>query len=197
MAEATRLGGAALVLVGVPAGMYYVGWAMWEGGPSLWAALLCIAIGATHWALFPFLVKEAAPLALVLMVLNISWILMCILRSDMSQDQRMHDQGVTEQAVVTQWIRTSDPMGGTYDEVTAIALRLPGGGRSRLELKGAHAPAVGTTVQVTRDPQGDVPIRLGSRPDAPGGVLATIALVVVLGTSLTLSTGAAVVVKDW
>lgn len=78
----------------------------------------------------------------------------------------MHDQGVTEQAVVTEWIRTSDPMSGVYD-------------------------------QVTRDPQGDVPIRLGPRPGAPGGVLATITLVVVLGTSLTLSTGAAAVVKDW
>ncbi|MFD7837356.1 hypothetical protein [Streptomyces sp. NPDC059761] len=197
MAEAARLGGAAVVLVGIPAGMYYVGWAMWEGSPGPWAALLFIVIGATHWVLFPFLVKEAAPFALVLMVLNISWILLFILRSGMSEEQRMHDQGVTEQAVVTEWIRTSDPMGGVYDQVTAIDLKLPGGGTPRLELKGAHAPAVGTTVQVTRDPQGDVPIRLGPRPGAPGGVLATITLVVVLGTSLTLSTAAAAVVKDW
>ncbi|MFE6844553.1 hypothetical protein [Streptomyces sp. NPDC057686] len=86
---------------------------------------------------------------------------------------------MTEQAVVTEWIRTSDPMGGVYDQVTATDLKLPGGGRTRLELMGAHAPAVGTAVQVTRDPQGDAPIRLGPRPGAPGGVLAAIALVVV------------------
>ncbi|MFE3765557.1 hypothetical protein ACFXPI_27790 [Streptomyces sp. NPDC059104] len=196
MAEVTRLGGAAVVLVGIPAGMYYVGWAMWEGGPSPWAGLLFLAIGATHWALFPFLVKEAAPLALVLMFLNISWILLFILRSDMSEDQRMHDQGVTEQAVVTEWIRTSDPMSGIRDQVTSIGLKLPDGGGPRLELKGAHPPAGGSTVQVTRDPRGDVPIRLGPRPGAPGGVLATITLVVVLGTSLTLSTAAAAFVKD-
>ncbi|MFD9304058.1 hypothetical protein ACFWCB_15640 [Streptomyces sp. NPDC060048] len=61
----------------------------------------------------------------------------------------------------------------------------------RLALKGAAAPQAGGSVEVTRDPRGEVPIRFGPRPDAPGSVLATIALVVVIGSCLVCSVAAA------
>ncbi|MFJ5806151.1 hypothetical protein [Streptomyces sp. NPDC093093] len=45
-------------------------------------------------------------------------------------------------------------------------------------------------MEVTRDPYGRIPIRLGPRPDAPGGVLAGIALVVLIGSGLVCSVAA-------
>ncbi|MFD9380613.1 RidA family protein [Streptomyces sp. NPDC059999] len=49
---------------------------------------------------------------------------------------------------------------------------------------------MGASVEVTHDPDGRIPIRLGPRPDAPGGVLAGIALVVLIGSGLVCSVAA-------
>ncbi|MFG2415064.1 hypothetical protein [Streptomyces goshikiensis] len=188
---------AGAVLLGVPAGMYLAARTVWEGRPGPWAALLFIAVVALHGVGFWWAAKNAgAGPALVVLVLNLSWMLLVYLRVDMRDDQTMHDRGVTEQAVVTGWIRTSDPFAGVDDEVTAIDVTLPTGAAARLQLRGAHAPRVGESVRTTRDPDARLPPRLGPRPDAPGTIAATITLVFVITSSLLISTTMASATRD-
>ncbi|MFG2713017.1 hypothetical protein ACGFX2_21030 [Streptomyces goshikiensis] len=188
---------AGAVLLGVPAGRYLAARTVWEGRPSPWAALLFLAVVAFHGVGFWWAAKNGgAAMALVVLVLNLSWMLLVYLRVDMRDDQTMHDRGVTEQAVVTGWIRTSGPFAGADEEVTAIDVRLPTGAAARLRLKGAPAPQVGESVRTTRDPDAHVPTRLGPRPEAPGTVLATITLVFVMTSSLLISTAMASAARD-
>ncbi|MFD9414844.1 hypothetical protein ACFWC9_09000 [Streptomyces goshikiensis] len=188
---------AGAVLLGVPAGMYLAARTVWEGRPGPWAALLFIAVMVLHGVGFWWAAKNAgAAMALAVLALNLSWMLLVYLRVDMRDDQTMHDRGVTEQSVVTRWIRTSDPFAGVDDEVTAIDVRLPTGASARLSLKGAPAPRVGESVRTTRDPDARVPLRLGPRPDAPGTVPATIALVLLITSSLLISTAMASATRE-
>ncbi|GGZ70818.1 hypothetical protein GCM10010371_33530 [Streptomyces subrutilus] len=185
------------VLAGVPVGTYLAAWAAWEGRLGPWTAPLFLSVVLLHWVAVWWAARhDGAAVAVVVLVLNLSWMLLVHLRIDLREERAVHERGVTERAVVTQWIRTSDPFAGVRDAVTAIELALPAGGAARLELDGAGAPPVGAAVQVTRDPDGRVPIRLGGPPAAPGGGPATIALVLVLGSSLFLSARAAAAVHD-
>ncbi|MFE3630643.1 hypothetical protein [Streptomyces goshikiensis] len=188
---------AGAVLLGVPAGMYLAARTVWEVSPSPWAALLFIAVVVLHGVGFWWAAKNAgAGPALAVLVLNLSWMLLVYLRVDMRDDQAMHDRGVTEQAVVTGWIHTSDPFAGVDDEVTAIDVTFPTGAAARLRLGGAHAPRIGESVRATRDPDAHVPPRLGPRPDAPGTIPATITLVFVIAASLAISTTMASAARD-
>ncbi|MER5867514.1 hypothetical protein [Kitasatospora sp. NPDC002040] len=163
-------------------------------GPGGWSApVILIGTVLAMWVGIYWMSRNDVPVAAwALFVLNAAWLALVLLRGGMQEQQTLHDRGVTAPAVVTRWISTSDPMGGVDHRVTAVEVELPSGaGVARLELKGAAAPEVGTSVQVTRDPGGRVPIRLGPRPAEPGSALATIALTVVLGSSLVGSVTAA------
>ncbi|MFI5617642.1 hypothetical protein [Streptomyces sp. NPDC051567] len=220
VARVFSVGAGVLVLVGFPAAVYGSAWAVWQGRGDWRAALLFIGTVLFMWVGIVWLVKQDAPvLATAMLVVHLAWLVFVYVRIDMRDDQMMHDRGVTAQATVVQWVRTSDPWAGVQNEVTAIDVSLPGGAGNpggpdstggpdsaggtggsgaveRLQLKGARAPQVGAYVQVTRDPGGQVPIRLGPRPDAPGGVVAWIFLAVMTAGSLICSTGAAVAVAE-
>lgn len=180
-----------LLFVGLPAGAWVSAWGVWREAAGWITVLLFIGTVLSMWVGCWWLDgRRAGAAAGALFVLNAAWLVLVIVRSDMREAQTMHDRGVTESAVVTERIHTSDLMSGVDDKVTAVRLALPSVGAVHLELKGASAPAVGESVQVTRDPQGRVPIRLGPRPRAPGGTLATIALVVVIGSALVCAAAA-------
>nr|WSX53862.1 hypothetical protein OG409_36045 [Streptomyces sp. NBC_00974] len=192
-----RFGTTGAVFAGVPAGLYLAARILWEGRSGPWAIPLFAGVVLLQWVGVGVSAKRVgAGLAVVVLVLNGSWMLLVLLRSDMREGRTMHDRGVTEQAVVTEWIRTSDPFAGVDNKVTVIVVRLPAGDIARLELNGARAPEVGGAVQVTRDPGGRFPIRLGGRPGAPGGVLAMITLIVMIGSGLGAAAAWASIAND-
>ncbi|MER5776693.1 hypothetical protein ABT144_20800 [Streptomyces sp. NPDC002039] len=190
--KALSAGGRILLLVVPAAAAYGSAWAVWAGSGGRSAVLIFVCAVVAQWAGVVWLAKRDAMIAVAaLLVMNVAWLALTWIRTDMREEETMHDRGVTARAVVTGWIRTSDPLGGVYDKVTSIDVRLPDeAGVRRLQLMGAGAPDVGESVEVTRDPGGRVPIRLGPRPDAPGGVLATIALIVMIGSGLVCSVAA-------
>ncbi|MEU3062677.1 hypothetical protein AB0P12_13895 [Streptomyces subrutilus] len=55
---------------------------------------------------------DGAAVAVVVLVLNLSWMPLVRLRIDLREERAVHERGVTERAVVTQWIRASDPFAG-------------------------------------------------------------------------------------
>ncbi|MFJ4340172.1 hypothetical protein [Streptomyces sp. NPDC088915] len=93
---------------------------------------------------------------------------------------------MTGTATVSRWIRSSDPFAGVDDRVTAVDVTLPGGTTTRPELGGKRAPRLGGEVEVTRDPRGIQPSRLGPRPGEPDGLrtAARVVLVLLVGASL-------------
>ncbi|MCC9311806.1 hypothetical protein LN042_32890 [Kitasatospora sp. RB6PN24] len=100
------------------------------------------------------------------------------------EQQILHDRGVTSTGVVT-GIRThtSDSGAPTQD---GVHVRM-NDGRS-FDVDGE--PRVGSTVQVTADPLGRIPPRLGRRPAAPSGqalqvTLAVLAIGHVMAASIT------------
>ncbi|MFE2529719.1 hypothetical protein ACFXEL_36460 [Streptomyces sp. NPDC059382] len=190
--KALWVGGRILLAAVAVAAAYGSSWAVWAGSGGWSAVLILVCAVVAQWAGVAWLARRGAMIAVVaLLVMNVAWLALTWIRTDMREEQTLHDRGVTTRAVVTGWIHTSDPLGGVDDAVTAIDVRLPDdGGVRRLQLMGAGAPDVGESVEVTRDPGGRVPIRLGPRPDAPGGVPATIALIVLIGSSLVCSVAA-------
>ncbi|MFD3809024.1 hypothetical protein ACFWSF_26475 [Streptomyces sp. NPDC058611] len=192
-----RVAASGAVLVGIPAGSYFAARTVWESPPNNpWTLLLALAVLALHWAIAILCIKSGEDIgvagAVFMVVLSLAWLGLVNVQGDMRDDQRMHDQGVSEQAVVAQLVRTSDPFGGVKNQVTAIVVRLPGGGCTSLELKGAPVPRLGESMQVTWDPGGRIPTRFGGRPEAPGSGLATTFLVFVLVLTLLPAAGAAV-----
>ncbi|WP_392894902.1 hypothetical protein [Streptomyces sp. LN699] len=190
--KALRVGGWILPPVIAAAAAYGSVRVVWAGNGGWTTVLVFVGTTLALWAGMAWLARRDAMIAVAaLLVLNVAWLALTWIRTDMREEQAMHDRGVTTQAVVTGWIRTSDPFGGVDKKVTSIDVRLPGdGGVRRLELMGAGAPDMGASVEVARDPYGRIPIRLGPRPDAPGGVLAGIALVVLIGSGLVCSVAA-------
>ncbi|GAA3119640.1 hypothetical protein GCM10020254_78400 [Streptomyces goshikiensis] len=188
---------AGAVLLGVPAGMYLAARTVWEGRPSPWAALLLIAVVVLHGVGFWWAAKNAgAGPALAVLVLNLSWMLLVYLRVDMRDEQAMHDRGVTEHAVVTGWIRTSDPFAGVDDEVTAIDVTFPTGAAARLQLGAPMPPRSASPYgqPATRTPASHP--ASAPRPDAPGTIPATISLVFMIASSLLVSTTMASATRD-
>ncbi|MEU6313934.1 hypothetical protein [Streptomyces sp. NPDC047014] len=193
---------AGAVLVGLPAGSYGAARACWEGPRGgLWTIALAVGVVAAHWAVGITLARRRETAftvaGLLAVFLSLPWILLVGLQADLREDRALHERGVSEQARVTEWVHTSDPVGGVEDKVTAVVLHLPGGARTTIELAGGTAPRIGTSVQVTRDPDGRAAPRLGGRPEEPDSALATLLLVLVLGLTLPPAVGAAALAHEY
>ncbi|MGW9436397.1 hypothetical protein [Streptomyces sp. NPDC055607] len=154
------------------------------GGAGLFVYLG--VVGFLFTAVCLLLSRRAPGAAAVMMLVAVLWCAQVWLWSDVNDDQAMHDRGVTATATVSRWIRTSDPFAGVDDKVTAVDVTLPGGTTTRLELGGERAPRVGGEVEVTRDPRGIQPSRLGPRPGEPTGLrtAARVVLVLLVGAAL-------------
>ncbi|MET9930466.1 MULTISPECIES: hypothetical protein [unclassified Streptomyces] len=154
------------------------------GGAGLFVYLA--VVGFLFTAVCWLLGRQAPGAAAVMLLVAVLWFAQVWLWSDANDDRAMHDRGVTGPATVSRWIRTSDPFAGVDDKVTAVDVTLPGGATTRLELGGRRAPRLGDEVEVTLDPRGIQPARLGPRPGEPDGlrIAARVVLVFLIGAAL-------------
>ncbi|MER7758151.1 hypothetical protein [Streptomyces sp. NPDC097619] len=184
-----------MTFLAVLSATYGATWFCWIG-PWVWTVPVGFGLMLLSWVIAVTFLKSgndraAGVGAFAMVFLGSLWGVEMWLAGDARDDRALHDRGVTETAEVVELIRTSDPMAGIEDKVTAVVVRLPSGARPRMQLEGRPAPERGAAVTVTRDPERQAPMRFGPRPEAPDTTWRTTLLALSLLLALPPSTAAA------